>query len=524
MNMTEFNYEFGRVAPKDIKEVVLGEQIGLEEVIAVARYNAKVGFSKKYIDRVNQCRRLVEKFSDEEKAIYGITTGLGENWNRFISKEDRKIVQRNNLLSHACSLGESVEEECVRAMMFVMLQHLGTGHTGIRLATLEQIKDLLNNNIVPFTPRHGSVGYLSLEAHISLVLIGEGRAWYKGELLSGKEALEKAGLTPIVISSKEGLSLTSGTTSVTSLAALGLYDAIVTARTCDIAGAMSLEVLKGTLMAMDSRIMSVRPHEDQRKTAVNIKKILKNSEIVEKYKGYRVQDALSLRCIPQLHGAAKKILKDSLKTLIIELNSSVDNPLIFEEGEGGEALMGCNADGSYVGMAADSSAIAITNLAKMSERRLDRLVNHHISELPAFLNKNPGLNNGLMIPQYAAAGIVGEMKILCHPATIDNFVTCANQEDYVSMGYNAARKMYEVAGLAKYVLATEFFNSSQAQDFYGELKPSPITAKVHDLIREVVPYIENDCNMQPYIEHIAFLIQENMIVETVEVEIGKLEI
>ncbi len=521
--MTQFKCEFANVSPKDIKEVVLGEEIGIEEVIAVARYNAKVVFSEKYIARAKACRRLVEKFSDEERVMYGITTGLGENWNKFIPKEDREIVQRNNILSHTCSVGEPLEEDCVRAMMFVMLQHLGSGHAGVRLITLERIRDLLNNDIIPFTPRHGSVGYLCLEAHISQILIGEGRAWYRGELMKGKEALEKARLKPIVLSSKEGLSLVSGTTSVTALTVLGLYDSLVASKTCDIIGSMSLEVLKGTLTAMDPRIMEVRPHEDQGKTAKNINNILKDSEIVKKYKGYRVQDALSLRSMPQLHGAAKKILKDSLKTLTIELNSSVDNPLIFKDGDDGVALMGCNADGAYVGMAADASVIAITNLGKMSERRLDRLVNHHVSELPAFLNSNPGLNNGLMMPQYSAAGIIGQMRILSHPATIDNVVTCANQEDYVSMGYNAARKIYEAAGLLKYVLAIELMNAAQAQDFYKDLKPSIVTRKVYELVRKTVPFIEKDCNMHPYIEHIAALIKDNIVVETVEIEIGKLE-
>lgn len=520
MTLWRFNIEMNSF---NINKVVLGQHVRLEDLVAVARYYAKVEFSQQYIDRVNKCSELVDRFSDEEREIYGITTGLGDNWSKFISKEDREVIQRNHVLSHATSLGEPIREECVRAIMFTMLTQLGTGYTGIRIETLELIKDLLNNKITPIVPKHGSVGYIGLEAHIGIVLIGEGNAWYDNKLLSGGDALKAAGLEPIKLRSKEGLSLVSGTTSVTGITALALYDAIVGAKTADISSAMSLEVLKGNLMAMDERIMNVRPHVDQKNTAANIRNILAESKIVEEYKNHRVQDALSLRCIPQLHGAAKKGLKDSLKTIEVELNSAVDNPLLFIDGDDGVALMGCNADGAYVGIAADIIAIAMTNLMKMSERRIDRLVNRHVSELPPFLNISPGLNNGLMIPQYSAAGIVGEMRLYCHPATIDNVSTCANQEDYVSMGYNAALKAYECVSLAKYILAIELLFACQAQDFYKDLKSSPATKKVHDLIREKVPFIENDQNTHPYIEFIAKLVKNGEIISTVEDQIGKLE-
>ena len=507
----------------NISKVTLGKSVTLDDIVAVARYDAVVEFSNEYVDRVNKCRKLVDKFSDEGKAIYGITTGLGDNWSKFISKEDRDIIQRNHILSHATSVGEPIERECVRAIMFTMLTQLGTGYTGIRIETLEQIKNLLNNKITPFVPKHGSVGYIGLEAHIGLVLIGEGHAWYKDELLTGDEALKAVGLKPIELKSKEGLSLVSGTTSVTGITSLALYDAIIAARTADISGAMSLEVLKGTLMAMDERIMNVRPHIDQKNTASNIRRILEDSEIIETYKNYRVQDALSLRCMPQLHGAAKRVINDSIKTIETELNSAVDNPLIFSEEGDGVALMGCNADGAYAGIIADTIAIATTNLMKMSERRIDRLVNRHVSELPPFLNANPGLNNGLMIPQYSAAGLIGEMRLHCHPATIDNVTTCANQEDYVNMGYNAALQAYECISLSKYILAIELMFACQAQNFYKELKPSSATKEVCDLVRETVPFIEHDVNTYPYMEHIAGLVSNGEIIDVVENQIGKLD-
>ncbi len=288
-----------------------------------------------------------------------------------------------------------------------------------------------------------------------------------------------------------------------------MHDAINIAKTSDISGSLTLEVLKGTLMAMDDRLMQARPHEDQKYTADNIRNILSDSEIIERYNGSKVQDALSVRCMPQLHGAAKKLIKDSMKTIEIELNSSVDNPLIFEgEDNDGVALMGCNADGSYVGMAADTLAIAVTNLSKMCERRIDRLVNRHLSGLPAFLNKNAGINNGLMVAQYSAAGILGEMRIASHPATIDNIPTCANQEDYVSMGYNAALKAYECVNLSKYIFAVELICGTQALDFYDNLKPSKATKEIYNTIRDVVPPIENDINLHPCIEEVAGLLKK----------------
>ena len=503
--------------------VTLGAMISIEDVINVARNGYQVKFSKEYIERVNKCSKLVEKFSDEERVVYGITTGLGDNCGKFISKEEREIIQRNNILSHVTSVGEPLNDECVRAIMFVMIQHMGKGYTGIKIETLEQIKLLLNNNITPVVPKHGSVGYLSLEAHIALVLLGEGKAKYNNEILNGSEVLKKLNIKPIVLSSKEGLTLLSGTSSVTGITTLALYDAIIAAKTSDISSAMSLEVLKGTLMAMDERLMNVRPHKDQVNTAYNIREILKDSEIVKKYEGYRVQDALSIRCIPQLHGACKKIINDAIVTLNTELNSSVDNPQIFEEGDDGVAIMGCNADGAYVGIAADTISIAVTNLMKMSERRTDRMLNRHVSELPPFLNSNPGLNNGFMIPQYTAAGILGEMRILCHPATIDNIVTCANQEDYISMGYNAALKSYECISLAKYIIAIELLCSSQAQNFYKDLNPSKATKGVCDLIRDGVDFIEKDCNMSIPTEYIAKLVKNNKILEAVENIIGQLK-
>ena len=496
--------------------VTVGGKNSLEQVVAVARYGAKVEFSAEYRARVNACRAHVERFSREGKAIYGITTGLGDNCRKFIPEEDRVKIQRNHILAHTVSVGEPLGKEGVRAMMFVMLLHFGSGHTGFRLETLELIKELLNRNITPRVPKHGSVGYLGLESHIGMVLIGEGRAWYEGELLSGAEALERAGLQPAVLGSKEGLTLVSGTTSVTALACLAYYDGTVLARTADVSGAFSLEMLKGTLKAMDERLMRARPHPGQMQTAENIRHILSGSRIAEKYRDYRVQDALSLRCMPQLHGAVKKTLKDGLESIDIELNSSVDNPLIFEENGEAEALMGCNADGTYLGMASDFLCIALTDLTKMAERRTDRLVNRHLSELPPFLNASADFNDGLMMIQYTAAGLAGEMRLLSHPAVVDNVPTCANQEDYVNMGYNAARKACDAVETARYILAIELICAAQAKEFYPADQSSPAIEAVYAKIREVMPPLNEDAALEPYIEAVQNLILEGEILKAVQ--------
>lgn len=384
--------------------VTLGGTATINDLVSVARFGAKVAFSKEYEERVNHCRAHVDRFSHEGKAIYGLTTGLGDNWKKFIPEKDRETIQRNNIYAHTCAVGEPIAEECTRAMMFVMLCHFGSGHTGIRLETLALIRDMLNAGISPVVPSHGSVGYLTLEGHIGMVMIGEGRATYQGETLDGAEALKRAGLKPVVLSSKEGLILLSGTTS-----------------------------------------------------------------------------------------------------------------------GGAVALMGCNADGTYAGMASDSLCIAITDLCKMSNSRIDRLLNSLVSELPAFLNKNADFNNGLMMIQYASAGLQGELRILAHPAVVDNLTTCANQEDYVNMGYNAAKKAYDSMHLAKYILAAELICDGQALDCYDDKRCAKGTQAIYDLLRSKVPEMDNDMPLTPYLEAVAQQIIDRAYIRTVEASVGALK-
>lgn len=509
--------------PKNIKKVTLGDQISLEEFVAVARYKAKVEFSDQYCQRVNISREIIEKCIKEGKVMYGVNTGFGALSTELISPEKTAQLQNNILRSHATSIGDPLSEEEVRSIMLMVLLNLGQGYSGVRIESLEMYRQFLNNNLIPFVPREGSVGYLCTEAHIALALIGEGTAFLNGEHLASIEALRKINLEPIQLSSKEGLAFISGTTSPTGIGALALYDMLKAAKNADVIGAMALEVLKGTTRAFDEKLMSVRPHKEQKNTAYNIRNILSDSAIAQKHIDYRLQDALSLRAIPQLHGAAKKTLYDALKTFEIEMNACCDNPIIWPHDENTGAISGCNCDSSYIGIELDSACIAATAIAKMSERRNNRLINGQLSGLPSFLVKEPGLNSGLMIPQYTQAGLLNDMKILSYPATVDNIPTSADQEDYVAMGYNAAKKAREIAEKLEYILAIELLSIYQAYNFVDkDLSPGSASKAVLKFISDFVPKIDEDIYLYPYIRALRELIHSGEIIDCIEESVGRL--
>lgn len=510
-------------ASTDVKEIALGQPIDLNQFMSVARFNAKVTFSENYCMRVNRARALVEKWVDQSRAMYGVTTGFGALCTQAISKEETAQLQKNIILSHSTSVGEPLSEEQVRATMLMVLQNLGQGASGVRLLVLEQYRDFLNKGVIPWMPKEGSVGYLAPEAHMALVLMGLGQAYYQGQLMSGKDALEKAGIEAIELSSKEGLALISGTTSVTALGALALYDMLQAVKSADVIGAMSLETLKGVMNAFDSRVMSVRPHKDQANTAENVRNILADSEVIKHFEGSKIQDALSLRCIPQLHGAVKKTLLDALKTIEIEMNSCCDNPIIWADEENPDIISACNPDSAYVGIEMDSACIAATMLAKMSERRNNRLIDQNLSGYPSFLIKNPGLNSGLMIPQYTQAGLLGDMRILSTSSCIDNTPTCGNQEDYVAMGYNASKKAVSIVDKLEYILAIELLSVFEAQVFLDpSLKRSSATANVLLELGENIPQIEEDVYLFPYINYLKELIHSGKLIALVEEKTGVL--
>jgi histidine ammonia-lyase len=500
-----------------IEYVEMGQQLTISDLTAIARYYAKVSFSESYVARVKKARNLVVKWIDEGRVMYGITTGFGVLCNQLISKEETETLQKNIVLSHSTSVGSPMPIEAVRAIMVMMLSNMGQGYSGVSVELLERIKDMLNLRITPYVPTEGSVGYLSVEAHIGLSLIGLGKVYYEDQLRPTEAVFQNLNIDPYVLKAKEGLSLTSGTTSPTALAALTMYDLSKAVMIADVIGAMSLEVTKGTLKAFDERLMRARPYQEQTETADNVRYILKDSQIAKEHINYRLQDALSIRAIPQLHGAVKRTLNDAIKTIQEEMNFTGDNPIIWPEGDDGLALSGCHCDASYVGLAMDASSIAATVLAKMSERRNFRMISGQFSEMPWFLISNPGLNSGLMIPQYTQAALLNDMKMLSIPATIDNIPTCGGQEDYISMGYNASKKAYQIVEKLEYILAIELLSAYQAYQFQNpNLQPGTISQSVINLIGEKVPFLSEDEQLSPHIEFIKKLIHSGDMLRVIQ--------
>ncbi|MDV6271037.1 HAL/PAL/TAL family ammonia-lyase [Rhodococcus globerulus] len=510
---------------QEIKSIVLGDHpISIEEFVAVARFDAQIEFSAEYEDRVKKSRALVEKFLDENRLIYGVTTGFGNNVTEVIAPADATVLQRNIILSHAVSVGEPLSREIVRAIQLMLLIGLGQGVSGTSIETLSLIRELLNNGITPYAPGEGSVGYLSVEAHMALVLLGEGRAWAGGELVSGQAALEKFGLHPVELGAKEGLTLTSGTHSVTGISVLLAYDAIRAAVVADAAASISLEALKGTISAFDPRLHALKKHSEQAAVARNVIRILGGSEIIEKYRNYRVQDTYSLRGIPQVHGGAKRAIKNAVAVIEDELHSVSDNPVIIPSGDDGDAIMGANFDSTFVGIQADTVMTALTVLGKISERRTDRMVNSAFSELPAFLSPEPGLNNGYMIPQYTAAALLMEMKSASLPASIDSVPTSANQEDTVSNAYLAVTKAYRGVKKLRYILAIELMCATQAVDLLkGSELGSEGSISLRRAVRKVVPPVTVDRFFGDEIEFLEQGIFDGSLIESVESVVGDLE-
>ena len=495
--------------------VILGEDLSIEKFIEIAVFHSKVEFSQEYRERVRKSREIIEACVEKEAAVYGTTTGFGALVSQFISKEEAELLQKNIILTHSVSVGNPLKEEEVGAVILMVLQSLGKGVSGVRLEVLERYREFLNKNLIPYVPGEGSVGYLCAEAHIGAVLIGEGRAWYQGELMAAEKALKAAGMEPLTLSYKEGLALINGTTSPTALAALAVYRLAQAAETADVVAAMSLEGLKGQMRAYDSHVTKCRPQKELEETAENLKALLAGSEVVKKWAGSHLQDPLSLRCIPQLHGAAKRILKDAWEVVSCEINACGDNPVVYGSPENPEVYSNGNPDASYVGMEMDAACIAAGNLAKMSERRNARFLDQNLSGLPSFLVKNPGLNSGLMIPQYAQAGLLNTMRMLAVPATADSVSTSAGQEDYVSMGYNACKKAAETADKLEYILAVEALSAYQAQFFIDEnLKRGKGTSAVYEEMKKKIPAMEKDMYIYPWIQWIKEWIHEGGMLDT----------
>ncbi len=500
-------------------------RISQDELVAVARNNALVDFSSEGKDRVEKTSALIRKWIAEKKVIYGITTGFGALCNVIIPKQDTKQLQENILMSHAAGVGSPLPCDVVRAIMALRVHDLFLGYSGCRINTILHMIELLNKGITPVIPEKGSVGAsgdLAPTAHLGLVLIGRGEAFYKGERMSGSKALKKIGLKPLELEGGEGLALINGTQVMTAIGLLVVNDAIQLSKTADIACAMSLEVLMGSNSEFDPRIHQVRPHPGQIATADNILRLISESEIVESHKGCaRVQDAYTLRCSPQIHGASKDAVAHAMRVIDIEINSTTTNPLIFSDTE--EVRLGGNFHGQPIAMAADYLSMGIAELGSVSERRIERLVNPQLSDLPAFLVKNGGLNSGYMIGQYVAAALVSENKVLAHPACVDSIPTSANKEDHVSMGTIAIRQTNAILENVENIIAIELLCAAQAYDLVTENKPMTGgigTRAAYGVIRKYIPYFDRDRDLYLDINAMVKILRSGEIIEAVEKAMG----
>ncbi len=476
--------------------VLDGSSLTIAQVAQIARDTATtVTIADEAIDRMRASRAVIEDWVERGEVVYGVTTGFGEFANVVIDREHLERLQENLIRSHAVGAGENITPDVMRAMMALRINALAKGYSGIRIETVATLVEMLNRNIVPVSPAQGSVGSsgdLVQLSHLILAAMGEGRVWKDGSPVPSGPVLAEAGIRPLHLAAKEGLALINGTQMMASFGTLALDEAERLARTADVIAALSVEALKGTDRAFDHRLHAVRPHPGQIATASNLRDLMAGSEIREshRYDDDRVQDAYSLRCIPQIHGASRDAIAYVRRVLEIEINSATDNPLIFAETH--EPIEGGNFHGQPLALALDFLAIAAAELASVSERRSERMVNGALSRLPRFLTTNGGLNSGYMIAQYTAASIVSENKVLAHPASVDSIPTSANQEDHNSMGSIAAQKALKVVRNLESVLAVEFVCAVQGIDFHAPLKCGAGTAPVHALLRSRVPHLKED--------------------------------
>lgn len=473
--------------------VLNGQTLNFSEVHRVLYQGDKVTYSEESMKKVQESRRAVEKIVAEERIVYGITTGFGKFSDVFIDKDDVGALQLNLIRSHACGVGDPFPEVVSRAMTLLRANALLKGFSGVRPVVIERLLDLVNAHIHPVIPQQGSLGAsgdLAPLSHLALVLLGEGEAFYKGARVPAKEALAQEGIEPISLTAKEGLALINGTQAMTAMGVVAYLEAEKLAYQAEHIASLTIESLLGIIDAFDEDIHLARGYREQVEVAERIRNLLSDSNLTTKQGEIRVQDAYSLRCIPQVHGATWQAMNYVKEKLLIEMNAATDNPLIFDNGD--KVLSGGNFHGQPIAFAMDFLAIAIAELANISERRIERLVNPQLNDLPPFLSPQPGLQSGAMIMQYVAASLVSENKTLAHPASVDSIPSSANQEDHVSMGTIGSRHAYQVITNTRRVLAIEAICSMQAVEFRGKEKMATTTRKFLENGRNVVPYINED--------------------------------
>ena len=478
-----------------------------------AAFGEEVSLSPDALDRVERARSFIEEIVARNDVVYGVNTGFGALSEATIPAGELRELQLNLVRSHACGVGEPLPEAAVRAMILHRANVLAKGFSGCRPAVIETLIAMLNGGAHPVIPSRGSVGAsgdLAPLAHLALVVVGEGEAIFRGERMTGGEAMRRAGIQPLRLEAKEGLALLNGTQGMTAVGGLALLNATRLAEAADVIGAMTLEALRGTPVAFDEKIHSARPHPGQRESARRLRELIEDSEIRESHRDRavdpRVQDAYALRCMPQVHGAVSDALEHARGIVEVEINSATDNPLVFIDER--EVLSGGNFHGEPVALALDYAAIAVADLGTIAERRVERLVNPTLSGLPAFLSPHPGTNSGMMIAQVTAAALIAENNVLAHPASVFTLPTSANKEDHVSMGMTAALKFAQVVGNVETILAIELLCAAQGLEFLKPLKPGPKLQEVYNRVRQRAPALERDAPLAPFIESLKPVVRE----------------
>jgi len=489
-----------------------GQRLSLAQVAAVAGGKEQVSLSAAARARVELSRKVVEQIVDEGRTVYGVNTGFGKLSDVHIERSKLRQLQLNLVRSHSCGVGSPLSESEARAMLLLRANVLAEGFSGCRPILVETLIAMLERGVTPVIPEKGSVGAsgdLAPLAHLALTVVGEGDAFYRGEKLPGREALHRAQIEPVKLEVKEGLALLNGTQAMVAVGGLALQRAERVARLADVAGAMTLEAVRGTPVAFDERIHAARPHPGQIKVAAHLRGLLRDSQIRQSHleNDPRVQDAYSLRCMPQVHGAIRDALQHARETVEIETGSATDNPLVFAET--GEVLSGGNFHGAPLALAFDYAAIAMTDLMSITERRVDRLVNPDANEdLPAFLTSHPGAASGFMMMQIVAAALLNEAKVLAHPASIDNVPTDGGKEDHVSMGMTGATKLRSIVDNAELITAIELITAAEGLEYRAPLQPGRGVKQAYEIVRRHVTRLTNDRAMSEEIQTVANAIRD----------------
>jgi histidine ammonia-lyase len=504
--------------------LLTGDDLSFEQLYEVSLHGAEASLAAEARARMIASRAVIERIVAAETTAYGVNTGFGDLAEVRISPDQIRTLQINLVRSHACGVGAPLTESETRAIILLRANALAKGLSGVRPVLVEALCAMLNRRVYPVIPSQGSVGAsgdLAPLAHLAQVLIGEGDAVLNGQHMTGGEALRKAGIAPLVLEAKEGISLLNGTQGMLAFLALALREAQILSDTADVAAALSLDALRGSPAAFDPRIAAVRPYPGHAVTSRNLLRLIRGSQIRESHRPTdrdpRVQDAYSLRCTPQVHGAVRDALIAVRTVVEIELNSATDNPLVFVSPDGpsatGDVISGGNFHGQPLAMAADQLAVALATLGGISERRTEHMTNPHTSLLPAFLTSAPGLNSGFMIAHVTAAALASENKALAAPHSVDSIPTSGGQEDYVSMGMSAARRLRPMLDNLRRIVAVELLAACQGIDFHAPLKTGDEALKAHGLVREISTHVEADRSLAPDIEAVAVRIAENAFAE-----------